>query len=148
MPEIDFQPVFNREIYPLPVEDSYKKKARYLIAGSFNTISGYTISIGLYLLMQPYLHIVLIGIVTNIITVTLSFLTYKYFVFKTNGNWTKEYIRSYSVYGVSIILGIFLIWILVDFVKVSFWIAQGVVLFMTALFSYFGHKNYTFTGNK
>ena len=124
------------------------QRIRYLIAGGFNTVSGYAISVGLYSLLHPRLHTILISLITSIITVTLSFSTYKYFVFKTKDDWIGQYIRSCSVYGVSIVLGIFLIWILVDLVQIPFWIAQMGILIMTAFFSYVGHKNYTFTINK
>lgn len=75
---------------------------------------------------------------------TLSFLTYKCFIFKTEGDWLKEYIRSCSVYGFSIFFGIFFVWILVDLIKIPFWIAQGLILIATVFVSYIGHKNYTF----
>ena len=128
--------------------DLYGEKIRYLTAGGFNTVLGYSISVGLYSLLHPHLHIVLISLITSVITVTLSFSTYKYFVFKTKDDWMKEYIRSYSVYGVSIVLGIFFIWILVDLVQIPFWIAQMAVLILTAFISYVGHKNYTFNTKK
>lgn len=117
---------------------------RYLIVGLLNTVFGYLISVGLYFLLSSHLHILFISSLTSIITITFSFLTYKCIVFKTKGDWLKEYVRSCSVYGISIFFGILSLWILVDFFQIMFWIAQGAVLITTTAVSYLGHSNYTF----
>jgi putative flippase GtrA len=74
----------------------------------------------------------------------MSFTTYRFFVFKSQGDWFPEYLRAFCVYGLSGLLGTFSLVILVDVFGAKFWLAQGVVIFFTVLISYVGHKKFTF----
>lgn len=120
------------------------KPLRYLLAGGWNTIFGYGVGVGLYTLLAGKLHITLIAAFANIIAITMSFLIYKLFVFKTPGNWLLEYGRSYIVYGGMAIFGIILIWIFVDILGWRIWYAQALVILVTVGASYLGHKFFTF----
>lgn len=121
-----------------------RKPLRYLLAGGWNTVFGYATSVGLYALLADKLHIAVIAAIANIFAITMSFLTYKLFVFKTSGNWLLEYCRSYIVYGGMAIFGIVLIWIFVDIWKWQIWYAQALVILITVGASYLGHKFFTF----
>ena len=85
-----------------------------------------------------------IGLLVNIVTISVSFLTYKLFVFKTSGNWWAEYLKAYVVYGTLALLSVFILWILVDVYKVTIWLAQGLLVIVTVIISYVGHSNITF----
>ena len=72
-----------------------EKKKRYLIIGLTNTIFGYFIGILNYILFYKIIGIFFLSVLNNIVSITFSFLTYKYFVFKTNNNYIlKEYFKS------------------------------------------------------
>jgi len=120
------------------------QKVRYLIAGGWNTLFGYVISLILYGLLRTKYHIVLISILANIIAITSAFILYKFYVFKTKGNYLKEYLRIYLTYGLSAILGILAIWILVDKLRIEFWIAQSSIMFFMIIFTYLFNSRYTF----
>ena len=130
-----------RRLIELALTDT---RLRYFVAGGVNTVFGYGVSVLLYFLLHQRLHIVLIGIIINIVTITFSFLTYKIFVFKTKGGWLREYFRCYIVYGTSMVVGIGLLWLLVEFFAIRFWIAQGMLLCGTVCISYLGHSRYSF----
>ena len=66
------------------------------------------------------------------------------FVFRTRGNWLREYLRAYVVYGISAIAGIVSMTVLVDHVGVQFWLAQGMVMSLIIVFSFLAHRLYTF----
>ncbi len=121
-----------------------RKPLRYLIAGGWNTIFGYGVTVGLYALMADKLHIALIATIANILAITMSFIVYKLFVFKTQGNWLLEYARSYIVYGGMAILSIIFLWIFVDILGWQIWYAQAVVILITVGVSYLGQKSFTF----
>lgn len=121
-----------------------KKPLNYLLVGGWNTLFGYFSAIFLYNLLSVYLHILLIATLTNILTISMSFTTYKLLVFKTKGNWLKEYIRSYVVYGLAAIISIIGLWMLVDRIHLDIWIAQGLVMVLVVFVSYFGHDRFTF----
>ncbi|QWD13005.1 GtrA family protein [Polynucleobacter paneuropaeus] len=120
------------------------KRIRYLITGGLNSIIGYSIGLLFYDLLKNYLNIIFIVLLVNAITITLSFVTYKFFVFKTKSNWFKEYIKSYLVYGGGAIVSAFGIWLLVDKFNIPFWISQGLMIGVIAIYSYVMHSKYTF----
>ncbi len=121
-----------------------KKPLRYLLSGGWNTVFGYGVSVGLYVILVDKLHITVIAAIANILSITMSFLTYKLFVFKTSGKWLLEYGRSYIVYGGMAVFGIILIWVFVDILKWQIWYAQALVILINVAVSYLGHKFFTF----
>jgi len=114
------------------------------MVGSVNTLAGYLIGVGLYKAMDSNLDIIWIGVISNILSITVSFLTYKTLVFRTKGMWLLEYMKSYIVYGGIALIGIFFLWFFVEKMKISIWIAQGLVIGVTVIFSYIGHSQFTF----
>lgn len=121
-----------------------KFSIRYIIAGVFNTSLGYCLGVLLYHLMYPKIHIGFIGAITHFAAITISFTTYKLYVFRTKGSWAKEYLKSYVVYGSSALLGIVVLWVLIDIVVASIWVAQGASMIATIVLSYLGHSRFTF----
>lgn len=123
----------------------FDEKTRYLIAGIWNSVFGYGIGLMIYESFYLRFHIVIISVIANILAITVAFLTYKLFVFKTKGNWLVEYLKCYLVYGGSAAVGALLIWLFVDFFKWPFWISQAIVMGIAIASSYFLHRIYTFT---
>ena len=119
-------------------------KVRYLTVGGFNTVVGYFIGVFGYMIFHDYLPLVMIGVISNILAISFSFVTYKLFVFQTQGRWLTEYLKSYIVYGSSALLGIGLLWLLVGQLTVSIWFAQGIIIIFTIIVSYLGHSRFTF----
>jgi putative flippase GtrA len=117
---------------------------RYLLVGVFNTVFGYALSLLVYHFLQNDLSIVLIGIMINVISITVAFLGYKLFVFESSGNWLHEYLRCYVTYGFSAILGIALIWLFVEQWGWIFWFSQGLIIILSTVISYFMHRHFTF----
>lgn len=121
-----------------------KGKIRYLFVGGFNTAAGYTIGVAIYKNFGSNLGVVWVGVICNALSITVSFLTYKTLVFRTKGMWLSEYMKSYVVYGGISLIGIFFLWLFVDQMKMSIWIAQALVMGITVLMSYIGHSRFTF----
>lgn len=90
------------------------------------------------------MHLIVISSITYIIAISLSFLTYKIYVFKTHGKWLTEYLRFYMTYGAASVVCIFCLWIIVSFFSIRFWIAQGFIALVGILISYIGNKEFTF----
>ena len=86
----------------------------------------------------------MITAISNIIAITMSFLTYKLYVFRTPGNWLIEYGKSYIVYGSIALLSIAVMWVLVDLMTIKIWYAQAFMILITSIVSYIGHKFFTF----
>lgn len=120
------------------------EKFRYLLVGGWNTVFGYLSGVGLFLLLEKSFPVPIIGLIANIVGITMSFMTYKLWVFRTQGRWLQEYLRSYLVYGGSALMGIGLLWLFVDHLGVPIWYAQGMVIVITVIVSYVGHSRVTF----
>lgn len=121
------------------------REIRYLLVGGWNTLFGYGFGVSLYTVLSPYLHIIGIGLISSVCAITMSFLTYKLFVFQTKGQLLIEYLRSYVVYGGTAVIGTLLLWIMVDGFGIRIWIAQGIGIMISVFISYVGHKRITFS---
>ena len=120
------------------------KESRFLLAGIWNTLFGYFASLFVYDCLHIFVHILLIGLIIVILNISMSFLTFKFFVFKTQNHWLKEYLRFYITYSVSISVSLLLLWVTVDFLNVKFWISQALAMIVSAILSYIGHDRFTF----
>ena len=131
---------------------------RFLIVGVGNTV------ISLLLLwtfeafftrLFPRLNPVWIADLSQIcstpIAITFSFLGFKHFVFKTKGNYIKEWLRCFAVYSVTIPAALIIIALATklflltplppQYVKYPAGIMNAGIL---AIYSYFGHKKFSF----
>lgn len=122
-----------------------QKKIRYFLVGGLNAVVGYCIGVGMYKALGSNLGIVWVGIFSNVLSITVSFLTYKMLVFRTKGMWVAEYLKSYLVYGGIALISIFFLWLFVDNMNLSIWLAQALVLVVTVVISFISHSRFTFS---
>ena len=126
---------------------------RYLVVGVCNTAFAY----GSYALFTALLdrHIpasyMAASLISSILNITVSFLGYKWFVFKTRGNYLKEWIRCLTVYSGSIALGLLLLPPTVLMVshltgdpRAAPYIAGALVLASQVILSFVGHRHFSF----
>lgn len=123
----------------------HERKIRFLIAGGFNTVFGLTTFTGLYLLFSDTIHYLAIAVIANLLAITCAFFIYRYLVFKSNGPIIKEYFKMYAVYAVSFSINIVLLAALVETINLHPIAGQVIVVFVTVIFSYFGHSRFTFS---
>lgn len=119
-------------------------KTRYLLIGGINTLFGYLVGIYTYKILNDTFGILWVGLIANIIAISFSFVSYKLWVFKTRGRWLTEYLKSYVVYGSSALMATSLLWIFIDRIRLSIWLAQALALIGTIVLSYIGHARITF----
>ncbi len=119
-------------------------KTRYLLIGGINTLFGYLVGIYTYKLLNDKFGILWVGLIANIIAISFSFVSYKLWVFKTRGRWLTEYLKSYIVYGSSALMATSLLWIFIDRIRLSIWLAQALALVGAIVLSYIGHTRITF----
>jgi putative flippase GtrA len=116
---------------------------RFLLAGAWNTAFGYGVFVLLFYLPLK-LHYIIILILSNIIAITNAYFCYKVFIFKTRGNYAREYFRFYGVYGITFGINLLLLPVFVEILKIHPVISQGILLALTIFGSYFGHKHISF----
>jgi len=126
---------------------------RYIAVGGFNTAFGYCLfalltwsfkGLGTYNYMYA-------AVLSNIIAISVAFLGYKWFVFRTRGNYLVEWLRCFGVYGSSTLVGLAGLPILVPILRHILrkpeeapYIAGAILTVVTVVFSFFGHKNFSF----
>src|SRR5271167_3533643 len=95
------------------------------------------------------------NLIATPIGVTVSFLGYKWFVFKTKGNYIREWLRCVAVYSSTFVLSMVSLPALVYCIhrlggagKTAPYIAGAIVSLGTAVVSFFGHKHISFGGGQ
>lgn len=128
---------------------NHQKKFRYLIAGIINTVIGLAMYPLLYLILKP-IGIGYIGVlvVAQLVCVTFSFISNKYFVFKTQGNLRNEYIKFFAFHGVYFAINLVALPIFVELLKLNPMIAQTIFSILIITSSYFWHNAVTFKASK
>lgn len=126
---------------------------RYLAVGACNTIFGYGCFALFTLLLTPVLSYgyVAASILANLFSITFAFLGYKWFVFKTKGNYLKEWLRCLGVYAGGMILSAAALPFVVGVIRrqpghdrSAPYIAGAIVLVFSIVFSFFGHRHISF----
>ena len=127
---------------------------RYLLIGAWNTVFGYTcfflMNRWLATVMPAYSYIAA-NLAANFIAITVAFLGYKWFVFRTKGNYLREWLRTWMVYSASMIFSTLALAPLVGLIRGTTryqtqapYIAGAVVAIFTVLSSFFGHRHFSF----
>lgn len=125
---------------------------RYLLVGGFNTVFGY----GLFALLNWLLRRVPAGYLlatffSSLIAITVAFLGYKWFVFRTKGHYLREWLRCVGVYGTSMAISLVGMAVLVPLLRrhmerpeAASYLAAALMLTVTVIFSFVGHKTISF----
>jgi putative flippase GtrA len=126
---------------------------RYIVVGGFNTVFGYALFALLtwsFKGLGPY-NYMYAAVLGNVIAISVAFLGYKWFVFRTRGNYLIEWMRCFGVYGGSALISLAGLPILVPILRHVLqrpgqapYIAGALLMMVTVLFSFFGHKNFSF----
>jgi putative flippase GtrA len=131
--------------------------SRYTLVGVWNTAFGYAVYAGLTAMFTPRVaHGYLVAaIVGGLIAITVAFLGYKWFVFKTKGNYLREWLRCLVVYGSASLIGIVLLPAFV-FAFRRFagldasapYVAGAAVTGLNVIASFLGHRNFSFADRR
>jgi putative flippase GtrA len=120
------------------------EKLRFLVVGGWNAAFSYGMLWILDSLLHDRLHYSLILTLNWVIGVTQNLFTFKLLVFRTRGNWLKEYLRSYVVYAGSFALNLAIVAVIMELWRPRLVIAQLPALVVVVTISYFGHKYFTY----
>ena len=150
---MEANPVFKRFFAHIPPTELL----RYLAVGACNTLFGYAcyfVLVRLFLRVlptPPALTASIALIVATFINITVSFLGYKWFVFRTKGNYLREYLRSMTVYLPSLVVNAVLIAPLTAICRMFHpirnqapYVAGALLTGFTVILSFLGHKHFSF----
>jgi putative flippase GtrA len=126
---------------------------RYLMVGGFNTCFGYGLFVAFnYLFRRLGVYgSEIASLLSNIVAITVAFLGYKWFVFRTRGHYLREWLRCLSVYGTSMVFSLVMLPPLTLLLRHWFGpsqmasnVAAAILTVFTVAGSYFGHKHFSF----
>jgi putative flippase GtrA len=127
--------------------------ARYLVVGVWNTLFGYgTYALFTALLAPVVPHSYVVALVlSSLLNITVSYFGYKWFVFKTKGNYLREWMRCVAVYSSGIVVGACLLPIVVyilrhgtRFQAAAPYLGGALLTIFGVLYNFLGHKNFSF----
>lgn len=126
---------------------------RYLVVGIWNTAFGYgTFALLTAVLAHAVPHSYLLAsALSSLLNITVSFLGYKWFVFKTRGQYLREWARCVTVYSGGILFTLAALPVLVTLLRryppcgaAAPYIAGAVLCGVNVIYSFFGHKKFSF----
>jgi putative flippase GtrA len=132
---------------------SIREIVRFVIVGGWNTVFGYGLfAASNYLLADRIPHAYMVAcVIANAIAITMAYVGHKFVTFRTRGNYLREYLRFYVVYGATTLLGLVLlppavalIGLVVQRKSYVPYIAQAVLLPVNVATSFVGHKRFSF----
>lgn len=122
----------------------HEEKLRFLIVGGWNTLFSYGTLWVFDALLHARLHYTLILTLNWVVGVTHNLFTFKLLVFRTRGNWLKEYLRSYVVYSGIFVVNLAIVAVIMEIWRPRLVIAQLPAIAVVTIISYLGHKHFTY----
>lgn len=122
----------------------HEEKVRFLVVGGWNVVFSYGMLWILDSLLRNRWHYTAILTLNWVIGVSHNLFTFKLLVFRTKGNWLREYLRSYVVYAGSFLLNLAIVALIMELWRPRLVIAQLPAIFVVTIISYVGHKYFTY----
>lgn len=119
------------------------EKLRFLVVGAWNTLFSVALFNILLRVVGHEYYLILFWVVW-VFAVVQSTATMKYFAFHSKGGFWPQVGRAYFIYLPAQGLSTFLLWLAVTVFHLTPQMAQIITIFFTTIFSYLGHKYFTF----
>lgn len=128
-------------------------KLLFLLVGGVNTVFSYLLFAGMLFVVERALPGIrrdwvladAVLVASWLVAVTFSWGTFKLFVFRTRGtDWAREWRRAYVVYAPGLVMNLGVLSALVGLLHVPPLAGQALWAVFMAVYSYFGHKWFTF----
>ena len=130
----------------------FPQKLRFLLVGGFNTVFAYLVLNLLNMvfgvcfkdIFSPIVIANLALIIQYILTVNVSFITMRYYVFQSRGRWVHEWLKAWSVYIFLYLINAPVLTFMMVVLGWSTWLAQGIYLIFSTIITFLLHKYYSF----
>jgi len=91
---------------------SIHKKLRYLLVGVYNTVLAYGLFVILEIFLRDSINYLTILCIAHFIATFNSFVTFRVFVFRSQGHFWKEFVKVNIVYLLYLVLNVALLFFL------------------------------------
>ncbi|WP_341915024.1 GtrA family protein [Polaromonas sp. YR568] len=133
----------------LDIANRHQTKIRFLLAGAFNTVIGLSVYPALFFLAAPLkLHYLVILTISQIVCITFAFLTNKFLVFRTSGNYLRESGKFLMFHLSYFLVNLAALPALVELAGMTPVWGQTLFAVLIIVTSYFWHSRITFSSSK
>ncbi len=119
-------------------------RVRFLVIGGVNTVVGY----GLFVFVQRLIgdHVSYFGsvLIAHLGASLLAFFLYRHWVFRVRGNLVVDFLRFQLVYVAPLLANLLALPFLVAVAGINVYLAQAMIVVVTSVVSYVGHKFFSF----
>ncbi|MHC5795228.1 GtrA family protein [Lacisediminihabitans sp. FW035] len=126
------------------------ERVRFLVVGGFNTVVGYGIFVLVQLTVGRHTSYLLSLYVATFLGTMVAFLSHRRFTFRIAGrrNIVVEFFKFASVNIVSLVINTIALPLLVELGGLNPLLAQALIVIVTTVVSYIGHKFFSFRRQK
>jgi len=135
--------------FGLGIANRHQTKVRFLFAGALNTTIGLAVYPILYYFAAPLkLHYLIILVISQVLCVSFSFMTNKFLVFRTSGNYLREFGKFLTFHFFYFLANLAALPALVELADMDPVWAQTLFAGLIIVTSYFWHSRFTFNSLK
>jgi putative flippase GtrA len=122
------------------------ERVRFILIGGVNTVVGYLFFVVVHLTLGDVIGDLLTLYVAYVPATLVAFVLHRHVTYRRTGtgNVVIDFFRFQSVYLVSLLINSVALVLLVELAHVPTLIAQALIVVVTTLVSYFGHKFFSF----
>jgi putative flippase GtrA len=120
------------------------QRVAFLIVGGVNTVAGYLAFAGFQLTVGQRWGYFATLACSHVVCVLIAFVLYRFVVFRVRGHVLSDLWRFETVYLSALAINFVLLPVLVEIAHLNVYLAQALIMFVTAAMSWVGHKHYSF----
>jgi putative flippase GtrA len=119
------------------------QRVAFLIVGAINTVVGFTTFAAFLVLLGESRYLVALAC-AHVVSVLIAFVLYRFVVFRVRGHLLADLWRFETVYLLALAVNFVLLPLLVEIVHLPVLLAQALIVTVTSVMSWVGHKNFSF----
>ena len=120
------------------------QRVAFLIVGGINTVVGYLSFAAFLLTVGGRFHYLVALACAHVVSVLFAFVLYRFVVFRVRGHVLADLWRFETVYLAALAVNFVLLPVLVEIVHLPVLVAQALIVLVTSVMSWVGHKRYSF----
>ena len=124
------------------------QRVAFLVVGAVNTVVGYLFFAGFLVTVgqlwgEPWGYLAALTC-AHVVGVLFAFVLYRFIVFRVRGHVLADLWRFETVYLSALAVNFVLLPLLVEIAHLPVLLAQALIVFVTSVMSWVGHKHYSF----
>lgn len=120
------------------------QRVAFLVVGAINTVVGYLIfALFLVIVGRRWGYLAALAC-AHVFGVLFAFVLYRFVVFRVRGHVLADLWRFETVYLTALAVNFLLLPLLVEIAHLPVLVAQAMIVFVTSVMSWVGHKHYSF----